>query len=413
VHRIDKFQPEGAPPDAGKNVLSFDNIADLEASNVPSDVYAIVLLGYYIIGDAPAVTYTRWTNLADPLLGSRLGRLKSLDGKWWEISPPSDYLDVRWFGAKMLSTVDDRQALQDAIDCALGQTVPIRAAKVRTVFIPEGNLRVSGTVFLRGVTLRGTGPMQSTITLTTNLQICIYMDGGTQITSGPRSVTGGGLQSLNIAMIEGGIGWVGVYVAGNKDMQPDEAVFEDIKISGGGVWYYPMWLNGMDRRLKPGEKGLKGLRKVTIRNVFFGQAVGTAFLADGVSDLSVYNAGSFGGVPELVAENVVKAGGTPLIANLDFVVRGDDIVPAVTGTTPIPEKPAIQSDKVQFVSCNIQTNIIIHRAESVTVTGTVKTMSCQTNAKGCALYGTLLKGSGGGFITVPNMGNESYVATLG
>jgi hypothetical protein len=394
-------------------------------------MYAIVLLGYYIIGDAPAVTYTRWTNLAPPGDGPpvpptsklRKGRLKSLDGTWWEISPPSDYLDVRWFGAKMGANeegqlVDDREALQNAIDVALDSTLkgmrnPIRAAKVRTVFIPEGNLRVGGTVFLRGVTLRGTGPMQSTITLTTNLQICIYMDGGSKIEPIPKSFTGGGLQSLNISMIEGGIGWIGVYVAGNKDMQPDEAVFEDVKISGGGVWYYPMWLNGMDRRLKPEERGLKGLRKVTIRNVFFGQAVGTAFLADGVSDLSVYNAGSFGDVPAAVAANVTSANGAALIANLDFVVRGDDIVPAVPGTTPIPEKPAIQSDKVQFVSCNIQTNIIIHRAESVTVTGTVKTMSCQTNAKGCALYGTLLKGSGGGFITVPNMGNESYVATLG
>jgi hypothetical protein len=416
----------------GKNVLSFDNIADLEASNVPSDVYAIVLLGYYIIGDAPAVTYTRWTNGAPPpvppiddppiaelvsKIKVRTGRLKSLDGKWWEISPPSDYLDVRWFGAKMTTVapvapsqvgtpIDDLKALQAAIDCALGdgnapQPPPIRAAKVRTVFIPAGNLRVSGTVFLRGVTLRGTGPMESTITLTTNSQVCIHMDGGSQLKPTPKSYTGGGLQSLNISMIEGGLGWTGVYVSGDAQMQPDEAVFEDVKISGGGAWYQPMWLNGMDRRLAPNATGLKGLRKVTIRNVFFGNALSASFIADGVTDLSVYNAGSFASLP------------TSQTANLDFVVRGDDIVPAVPGTTPIPEKPAIQSEKVQFVSCNIQTNIIIHRAESVTVTGTVKTMSCQTNAKGCALYGTLLKGSGGGFITVPNMGNESYVATLG
>jgi hypothetical protein len=421
-----KFQPEGAPPPMpGKNVLSFDNIADLEASNIPGDVYAIVLLGYYIIGDAPAVTYTRWTN-ADmpkdvppqpplpPLPANywlRSGRLKSLDGKWWEISPPGDCLDVRWFGAVMGADalgklVDDREALQNAIDFASdsslsGKREPIRAAKVRTVFIPEGTLRVGGTVFVRGVTLRGTGPMQSTITLTANLQVCIHMDGGSQIKPTAKSITGGGLQSLSISMIEGGIGWIGVYVAGDKFMQPDESVLEDLKISGGGTWYQAMWLNGMDRRLEPGEKGLKGLRKVTIRNLFLGNAIGAAFIADGVSDLSVYNAGSFASLPE---------GTTP---NLNFVVRGDDVVPAGTGTTPTPRKPAIQSDKVQFVSCNIQEDIIIDRAESVTVTGTVRRMSCQTNAKGCALYGTLLTGTANsGFVTVPNMGNESYVATL-
>jgi hypothetical protein len=35
-----RFQPEGAtpPPMPGKNVLSFDNIADLEASNVPMEI---------------------------------------------------------------------------------------------------------------------------------------------------------------------------------------------------------------------------------------------------------------------------------------------------------------------------------------------------------------------------------------
>jgi hypothetical protein len=398
----------------GKNVLSFDTVADLEGSSIPNDVYAVVLLGYYIIGDAPAVTYTRWTNGAPPGDGPpvpptsllRSGRLKSLDGKWWEISPPSDYLDVRWFGAVMGlnaqgQTVDDRQALQNAINVALDSSLqntrqPIRAVKTRTVFIPEGNLYVGGTVFLRGVTLRGTGPMQSTITLTTNLQICIHMDGGSQITPTPVSVTGGGLQSLSISMKEGGIGWTGVYVSGNAVMQPDEAVFEDVKISGGGIWYQPMWLNGMDRRVPPGEKGLKGLRKVTIRNVFFGNAIATAFIADGVSDLSVYNAGSFASLPAGV------------IPNLNFVVRGDGAV------SSDPPKPAIQSDKVQFVSCNIQEDIIIDRAESVSVSGVVRRMSCQTNAKGCALYGTLLKGTANsGFVTAPNMGNESYVATLG
>jgi hypothetical protein len=412
----------------GKIVLSFDNVDDLEKSNIPNDVYAIVLLGFYIIGDAPAVTYTRWTNGTDPetppddVLGStikvRNGRLKSLDGKWWEISPPSDYLDVRWFGAKMTVSapvapsviglpIDDLKALQAAIDCALGNVgspppPPIRAEKVRTAFIPEGTLYVSNTVFLRGVTLRGTGPMQSSIVLTTANAICIHMDGGAGL-SPPRSVTGGGLQSITISILTGLQGFIGVKVAGDAIRQPDECVFEDVKIAGGGTWTFPMLLDGLARRLPQGVIGLRGLRKVTIRNVFFGDAMSYSLIADGVSDLTIYNAGSFG-----------KPAGAGDF-NLGFLIRGgagSPEIPAIGNTPKVDAIPELISNLVQLVACNVPDRIFIYRTQSVVISGVIKEVYCSTEARGCVMYGTLLKGSGGDFITAPNMGNTSYVTIL-
>lgn len=397
----------------GKNVLSFDNVADLEASNVPSDVYAIILLGYYIIGDAPAVTYTRWTNAAPPapLPLPKSGRLKSADDKWWEISPPSDYLDVRWFGAKMTvdaegQPIDDRENLQKAIDCALGPPLPIRAEKVRTVFIPEGTLFVADTVFLRGVTLLGTGPMRSFITLTKSNGVCIKMDGGSGF-SPTRAETGGGLQSISIWMLEGLTGFMGVHVVGDEKFQADEAVFEDIKISGGGTWSYPMYLDGSKRvqtRNSEGKPvGLSGLRKVTIRNVFLGNGLNFSLVALGVGDLSIYNAGCF-----------PFADGT-ISTRADVLIAGDPGISAVPGTATtlaVPEKLPLPCIAVHLTACNLQGTVWLYYTEAASISGKVKSMICSTGAKGCALYGTLLPGSGGVFFTYPEMGNEKYVATL-
>lgn len=206
-----------------------------------------------------------------------------------------------------------------------------------------------------------------------------------------------------IWMLDGLTGYIGVKVAGDATRQPDEAVFEDVKISGGGSWSYPMWLDGLARRLPPGISGVRGLRKVTIRNAFFGNAVNYAFVADGVSDLTIYNVGPFG------------TGTAALVTNANFLIRGGVGVPAIpaTGTTPaVPAIPELQSNLVQFVACNLPGTVFVYRTHSVTISGVVTTVYCSTDTRGCVMYGTLLTGSGGAFVTAPNMGNTSYATTL-
>lgn len=372
-------------------------MSEFQLATVPLDVVAVMVLGYYARHDAPPVTYTEWTNGGAP---PHPAKLQSADTRWWEMSPSGDFFDVRWFGAKMVRrtkinnagavVIDttDMEALENAISCTLPPAISGNQSGIRTVYLPVGELVVTSTIFLRGATLRGSGVLSTTITLDQNNGVCIWMDGGAGLVP-PFAITGGGLKSLSIWSASGTNGFIGVQLSGNAIMQPDEAVFEDIKISGGGTWSYPMYMNGSARAAIGST--LKGLRKVTIRNAFFGNALVRSFEAVSVGDLTIYSGGSF-------ASSL--PGITP---SLEFLIGGTLAAP---------------SNTVQLIGCNIQDKVYVYHTEGIVLSGKILYPFFSTGAVGCAFYGIHPTGTASsGYFNLPvppnpPTGNQKYVATL-
>jgi hypothetical protein len=68
----------------------------------------IIMLGYKYVYDMPPLVYRRWLNTPDlpatQIPPPHQGRLEDGDGRWWEMAPDGDHLDVRWFGARLNGT---------------------------------------------------------------------------------------------------------------------------------------------------------------------------------------------------------------------------------------------------------------------------------------------------------------------
>ncbi len=366
------------------NVISFNTRADAVAATIPDDVKVVLLAGYDDVADAPTATYVRVQS--EP---NHMAKFQSVGGKWWRLDPQGTSVDIRWFGAKPNVGFDNRTALVNAIECVTFSFLGEDRLNVRSVFIPFGVWEVSGTsVMVRGVTILGTGPNTSNITFTDNNAIGFWFDGGVSLPlpAGTTDfwnyeISGGGIQSLAIWMKKLGTGLYGVLLQGDQYRQPDECVFEDLKITGGGTWLLPIYINGSQRipDIPPPKTDARwpvGVRKTTMRNVFLGSA--TAY---GLSALSVQ---------ELVIEGLGIYGGT----SQKMIINGTPIVP---------------SNNVQLLGCNIQDSLFVELCNGLNVSSYCKTMTFSTGARGCGFYGTL---AGGLYSSIPSMGNLNNAASL-
>jgi hypothetical protein len=84
------------------------------ASNISSTVATVETNGYATAGDGGGAQYVR-RGAVEPAYP---GKFQSADGDWWEIV--ADEFNVRAFGATGDGVTDDRDAIQDAIDRAIG-----------------------------------------------------------------------------------------------------------------------------------------------------------------------------------------------------------------------------------------------------------------------------------------------------
>jgi hypothetical protein len=365
--------------------MSFDSYKVAENALVTDEYYAVILLGYYVIHDAPPIIYTRWTNSGEPPHPAKFKTFRLVNNVpvdvWWEMSPPGDHLDVRWFGAKIDGT-DDRVAFETAIKCASPPQVNgYDPFSIRKVFVPEGHMTVSGKdVFIRGVTIAGAGVQSSFIgSEVTGDDSFLRFDGGAGITGLAEAITGGGLKDIIIWKRTGFAGGIAVHLEGNATMQPDEAVLEDVKVTGDGTWKFPMHLNGNARS---GDK--PGLRKVTARNLFLGNAEKYALYALRVGDLSIYNMGTFG---------YVLVNGAKISNNHVHV----------TGSTAGP------NNTVQLIGCNIQGYTWIYYCNGANLSSNCSIVVFGEGSRGCGFYGTLA--TPGGYAN-SGIGNVNYAATI-
>jgi hypothetical protein len=355
--------------------LSFRNNADLNTSSVPIAHDAIIMLGYKDVYDMPPVVYKRWLNTPDlPALQTQpphFAKLIDGDGRWWEMAPEGDHLDVRWFGAKLNGVKNDRLALEVAIACASPSQVPGGGYfRTRKVFIPEGTLKVVGSdIFVRSVTIEGSTTGASVISCQINGESLFRFDGGLALGV---SLPGGGLRRLLITNGANFVGYAAVKLDGGQGLQPHESVFEDLKLTGAGPaqnesgpagrWQLPFYLNGINNS---GSK--PGIRKVSLRNLFLGDPVDFGLYAGCVGDLVVENCGIYGGLP-----------------NSENVIISNSII--VTGTS------GNKSNGVQMLGCDADSFLWVYFCVGLNYSGIAKDIRFSTDAIGCAFFGVQLNG---------------------
>jgi hypothetical protein len=351
--------------------LSFRNNADLSASSVPMTHDAIIMLGYTVAYDMPPVVYRRWLDAGQP---PHPGKLEDGDKNWWELAPEVGYVDIRWLGAKLDSTLPadlltNNGALLNAIKCVSPFAVNnFEGFNFRKVFLPEGNLFISEVnILVRGVTIEGSITDSSIIRCQVGAGAALFVfDGGNGISGLSDAISGGGLRRLTILNGTGFEGDRAVSLIGGPKRQAYETVFEDLKISGVGPtppsttpvgkWKYAMYLDGSGGTVTP-----KGLRKVSLRNLFLGNPTVKGLEANSVGDLVVENAGVYGGTD----------------TSNSFSFLGSEANP---------------SNGVQIIAGDADVFLWVYYCDGFNYSGIAKEIRFSTNAKGCAFFGVQLPG---------------------
>jgi hypothetical protein len=287
-------------------MIFFETYAAAQSATGITD-NAIALVGYYCAGDAPMVIYRRVA--AQP---SHQFALSMSDGSWWE-GVPAPHIDLRWCGAVLDSVTDDRNAMLAALGAA-------QATKCYSVHVPRSCALSGGEYLCNGVTLHGVDPNRTVMQMTSPKSIAPVKFRFT----GANGVTAGGMRRLCIWSPGSANAGTGIYLGGDATFQPDESIFEDIKITGSGCWDYPMFLYGSARQGSPPGQGLLGLRDVTIRNAFLAKANYWALYAECVEGLATLELNTFVGM---------TANGNGVLIN------GNATVPSHT---------------VQLIGCNVQ-----------------------------------------------------------
>lgn len=150
---------------ANNNVLVFNNVEEMKASNKVKAGYTLKTLGFYIAGDGGGANYVITNNIGEDEAdeASIIALQKGLYAKLLI----QDYVNAKQFGAKSDGETDDTGALQKAINfCKKNDNVSI-------LLLPEGNYKTTDTlnIYLDKFTLKGNG----------NANIIPYMDSSTAL----------------------------------------------------------------------------------------------------------------------------------------------------------------------------------------------------------------------------------------
>lgn len=114
---------------------TLESRAKAALANFPAPLMAFSTLGYAAGGDGGGATYKRVGSQP-----SHAGKVQSADGAWWELSVSE--VDVRQFGVVGDGAVDDRAALQAAVDY-------VQQYKKKLVFAPNSSVRINSTVVIK------------------------------------------------------------------------------------------------------------------------------------------------------------------------------------------------------------------------------------------------------------------------
>ncbi len=93
---------------ASNNVLVFNNVAEMKASNKVKTGYTIKTLGFYTAGDGGGADYVVTDNIGEEADEASIIALQQ--GLYAKLLI-QDYVNVKWFGAKLDGVTDDSTAV--------------------------------------------------------------------------------------------------------------------------------------------------------------------------------------------------------------------------------------------------------------------------------------------------------------
>ena len=133
---------------ANNNVLVFNNVADMKASNKVKTGYTLKTLGFYTAGDGGGADYVITNDIGEDEV-DEASLIKLKNGLYAKLMI-KDFINIKWFGAYVDGEHDDSTAFNNCVaylQRTKKEIEQIQALAVKTkVVIPHGVMKISDTI---------------------------------------------------------------------------------------------------------------------------------------------------------------------------------------------------------------------------------------------------------------------------
>lgn len=138
---------------ANNMVLTFSSVEEMKASNKIRAGYALKTLGFYTAGDGGGADYVITNDIGDNIADG--ASIISLQNNLYAKLLIKDYINIKWFGAKIDGETDDSTAFNKAVSYIESKkvysynTVDSNFRKLTSsysLFIPKGNMLINNTI---------------------------------------------------------------------------------------------------------------------------------------------------------------------------------------------------------------------------------------------------------------------------
>lgn len=133
---------------AENTVITFSTISEMKNNLYVNEGYTVKTLGFYTVGDGGGAYYNIISDIGDDAVDEV--SIISLQRGLYAKLQIEDYVNIKWFGAKIDETTDDSEAFNKAV--AFIQKEKRQAAggyfKSKTLFIPSGTMKINNKVTL-------------------------------------------------------------------------------------------------------------------------------------------------------------------------------------------------------------------------------------------------------------------------
>lgn len=133
---------------ANNNVLVFNNVADMKASNKVKTGYTLKTLGFYTAGDGGGADYVITNDIGEDEVDE--ASLITLKNGLYAKLLIKDFINIKWFGAYVDGEHDDSTAFNNCVaylQRTKKEIEQIQALAVKTkVVIPHGVMKISDTI---------------------------------------------------------------------------------------------------------------------------------------------------------------------------------------------------------------------------------------------------------------------------